>query len=91
MEKDSCTGATRLSGEALAKFRLWKPNGMEYFAKVMTMDELSERRIFLRKVLAVYPEWDNLSNEQLEDIRVYHLQDRICMSDGTLWEVQTAF
>lgn len=82
MEKDSCTGATQLSGEALAKFRLWKPSGMGYLARAMTMDELSERRIFLRKVLAAYPEWENLSNEQLEDIRVYYLQNRICIEDA---------
>ncbi len=73
MEKNSCTGATAPNGEYLAKFRLLKPGGMDYYAKRMSLNEQSERRIFLRKALAPYPRWENLSNEQLEDIRFYRV------------------
>ena len=82
MEKDSCNGATRPDGEYLAKYRLLKPGGMLYFAKPMTADELSERRIFLRKALAPYPRWENLSNAQLEDIRFYRAGNAATVEDA---------
>ena len=84
--RDNCTGAIITDGERLANFRLLKPEGMKYWAKEMSADQLSERRIFLRKILASYPRWENLSNEQLEDIRVYRLDNYIVVEDAKGYE-----
>lgn len=62
---------SNVSGEELAYYRLYKPNGKDIFAIPMTEEQISERRIFLRKALAPYPRWENLSNETLNDIRLY--------------------
>lgn len=72
---DNCTGAIVEIGETLAYYRLLKPGRTKYFAREMDSDQLSERRIFLRKALASFPNWANLSNEELEDIRLYRLND----------------
>ena len=82
MDKESCTGATKPNGEYLARFRLLKRGGMDYYARHMTPDELSERRIFLRKVLAPFPRWENLMNEQLEDIRYYRIGANALIEDA---------
>lgn len=83
MEKlENCTGEKELNGEALALYRLLKPGGKTYFAKEMSSDQLSERRIFLRKALAPYPKWESLSNEQLEDIRLFHLPEGYIAEDA---------
>lgn len=84
--RDNCTGAIVTDGERLANFRLLKPDGMKYYAKEMSGDQLSERRIFMRKILAPYPRWENLSNEQLEDIRVYKLDNYIVAEDAKGYE-----
>ena len=63
------------SGEELAYYRLLKPDKTKYFAREMSCDQLSERRVFLRKALAPFPNWSILSNEELEDIRLYRLND----------------
>lgn len=84
--KDNCTGAIIADGERLAAFRLLKPEGMKCFAKEMDSNQLSERRIFLRRTLAPYPGWENLSNEQLEDIRAYSLDNYIVVEDAKGYE-----
>lgn len=84
--KDNCTGAIITDGERLADFRLLKPGGVKRYAKEMNTDQLSERRIFLRKILAPYPTWESLSNEQLEDIRVYRLDNFVVVEDADLQE-----
>lgn len=81
MSNESCTGAT-LDAEYLAKHRLLKPGGMYYFAIPMTLEQLSERRRFLRKALAPYPRWENLSNEQLEDIRLCRISNGYIAEDA---------
>lgn len=69
MEERSCTGATAgLSGKELAGFRLLKKDGLTYRAMEMNLEELSERRIYLRKALKDYPRWENLTNDELNDI-----------------------
>lgn len=80
-ENNNCTGAIEKSGEELAYYRLLKSNGNRFFAISMDNDQLSERRIFLRKALAPYPRWENLSNEQLEDIRLYRVNNGYMAED----------
>lgn len=74
-EFKNCTSAMEKSGEELAYYRLLKPDKTKYFAREMSGDQLSERRIFLKKALAPFPNWSILSNEELEDIRLYRLND----------------
>lgn len=79
MDKENSIGVTS-NVDYLARHRLLKPGGIDFFAIQMTVDELYERRMFLRRALAAYPRWNNLSNEQLEDIRLY------CVGNGYLAE-----
>lgn len=74
-EFKNCTSAMEKSGEELAYYRLLKPDKTKYFAREMSGDQLSERRIFLKKALAPFSNWSILSNEELEDIRLYRLND----------------
>lgn len=71
-----------VNGEYLAGFRVWKHGSRMDYTKYMTEDEQSARRIFLRKALAPYPVWENLSNEQLNDIRFYRLGDSTMLEDA---------
>lgn len=83
MEKEqSCTGATKLTGEELARYRLRKPGGMEWNSRSMTPEELSERRIYMRKTLVRFPRWENMTNAQYEDIRVYRQGKCLMLEDA---------
>lgn len=83
MEKfKNCTGATEKTGEELAYYRLLKPGEKTFFAIPMNNVQVSERRIFLRKMLAPYSRWENLSNEQLEDIRLYRVNTGYIVEDA---------
>lgn len=87
MEKEqSCTGATKLTGEELARYRLRKPGGMEWYARSMTPEELSERRIYMRKTLVRFPRWENMTNAQYEDIRVYRQGNYLMLEDENGYE-----
>lgn len=87
MEKEqSCTGATKLTGEELARYRLRKPGGMEWYARSMTSEELSERRIYMRKTLVRFPRWENMTNAQYEDIRVYRQGNYLMLEDANGYE-----
>lgn len=81
MEKESCTGATVHNGEYLARHRITKPGGLDFFAMPMSIEQQSERRIFLRKALAPYPKWENMSNEELNDIRLYRVSEGYIAED----------
>ncbi len=87
MEKEqSCTGATKLTGEELARYRLRKPGGMEWNSRSMTPEELSERRIYMRKTLVRFPRWENMTNAQYEDIRVYRQGKYLMLEDENGYE-----
>lgn len=87
MEKEqSCTGATKLTGEELARYRLRKPGGMEWNSRSMTPEELSERRIYMRKTLVRFPRWENMTNAQYEDIRVYRQGNHLMLEDANGYE-----
>lgn len=87
MEKEqSCTGATKLTGEELARYRLRKPGGMEWNSRSMTPEELSERRIYMRKTLVRFPRWENMTNAQYEDIRVYRQGKCLMLEDANGYE-----
>lgn len=87
MEKEqSCTGATELTGEELARYRLRKPGGMEWNSRSMTPEELSERRIYMRKTLVRFPRWENMTNAQYEDIRIYRQGKCLMLEDANGYE-----
>lgn len=87
MEKEqSCTGATKLTGEELARYRLRKPGGMEWYARSMTPEELNERRIYMRKTLVRFPRWENMTNAQYEDIRVCRQGKYLMLEDENGYE-----
>lgn len=87
MEKEqSCTGATKLTGEELARYRLRKSGGMEWNSRSMTPEELSERRIYMRKTLVRFPRWENMTNAQYEDIRVYRQGNHLMLEDANGYE-----
>lgn len=69
-------------GEQLAAFRVAGPGVMEYFSKKMDAEEISQRRIWLRKVLLPFPRWANLSNTELDNIRVRKVNRGYLAEDG---------
>ncbi len=88
MEERSCTGATAgLSGKELAGFRLLKKDGLTYRAMEMNLEELSERRIYLRKALKDYPRWENLTNDELNDICLSATESGFLLEDGEGHEI----
>ena len=58
-----------LDGKELAEFRVYKEGGLEYRAMRMNADQISARRIFMRKALRNYPVWGNLA--PLRAIRIH--------------------
>ena len=73
-------------GKELAKYRLYKEGGLKFHVRAMDACQLSERRIYLRKALRDYPAWGNLSNEELNDIRLYYLGDNCMVEDRNGYE-----
>lgn len=72
-EIKSCTGATdqkRMEGKELAVFVVYQEGYPDYYAMKMNADQRTERRIYMRKALLSYPEWANLSNEELDRVRI---------------------
>lgn len=58
-------------GKALAVFRVYRPGGLMYYARRMSEEEKSIRRMYLRKELLTHPAWANLPNSNLDDIRLF--------------------
>lgn len=85
-EWSSCTGATELKrkdGKELAEFRVYQEGGLDFFAKDMDAEQRSERRIYMRKVLLNYPKWANLSNDELDQLRLRSVKDGYLVEDGS--------
>ena len=73
-------------GKALAVFRVYREGGMKYYAKVMTEEEKSARRIYLRKELLNHPAWANLPNNDLDDIRLFDVGTGQMLEDKNGYE-----
>lgn len=69
-------------GKKLAEYRVYKRGGMEYGSMPMNEGQISERRMYLRRALHNYPQWGNLSNSELEDIRLYEAGGRLMAEDA---------
>lgn len=57
-------------GKELAELRVYREGRTEYFSTEMDAEQKSERRIYMRRILLRYPKWANLSNEELDGIRL---------------------
>lgn len=73
-------------GKALAVFRVYREGGMKYYAKVMTEEEKSARRMYLRKELLNHPAWANLPNNKLDDIRLFNAGNAQMLEDENGYE-----
>lgn len=67
---NSCTGATGPDKEHMAMYRVEKPENLSFFAMPMDPDQRIRRRTYLRKVLLPYERFANLSNDELDAIRL---------------------
>ena len=75
-----------LEGLELAKFRLHREGCINYHDVRMNDEQLHKRRMYLRKVLAVYPAWENLSNDALNDIRLESVGSGYLVEDSKGYE-----
>ena len=71
-----------LTGGELAFFRVWKEGGMEHKAMEMDADQRLERRSYMRMALKNHPPWCNKANNELDDMRLYRLDDGYIVEDG---------
>jgi len=69
-------------GKELAEYRVYAAGGKTYRAMHMDEAQISERRMYLRKELRNYPQWENLSNEELNNIRLFMMGERLIVEDG---------
>lgn len=75
-----------LEGLELAKFRLHREGCINYRDVRMNDEQLHKRRMYLRKVLAAYPAWENLSNDALNDIRLESVGSGYLVEDSKGYE-----
>lgn len=68
--------------ERLAMFRVWNPEGLDFFSAQMTPEQRSERRIYMRKALLPYPRYENLSNDELDSMRLQVLDNGILLEQA---------
>lgn len=52
----------------------------------MDEEQKRERRIYLRKILLKYPDWANLSNDELDAIRLYKIESGFIVEDAAGYE-----
>lgn len=81
-KRKGCTGATELAEKELAMFMLYREGGISYFALRMDAEQMHKRRMYLRRVLAEFPKWENLSNDELNDIRLYDVRTGYILEDS---------
>lgn len=73
-------------GEQLARFRVLKEGGLSYFARNMDADQISTRRIYLRKALLKYTGRANMSNDELDSVRLYDAGSSHLLEDSAGYE-----
>lgn len=73
-------------GKELAIYRVYREDRIKYMTMCMDNEQISERRSYLRKTLRNYPRWENLPNEELDNIRLFSLGDRSIVEDGNGYE-----
>jgi DNA replication protein DnaC len=71
-----------LTGEALAGFRMMKTGGLSYKAIRMNEGQRAERISYIRQALRSYPQYCSMSNDDLEDIRLYRVEKGYIFEDA---------
>ncbi len=66
----------------LAKYRVSRPGGPKWHAVDLDSEQMCGRRMYLRKILLPYPRWANMSNEELDDIRMYSVRSGYMIEDS---------
>ncbi|MBD5528415.1 MAG: ATP-binding protein [Lachnospiraceae bacterium] len=79
---NSCTGATGPDKEHLAMYRVEKPGCLNIFTMPMDADQRIMRRAYLRKALLPYERFANLSNEELDAIRLRPVEGGYLLEDS---------
>ncbi len=69
-------------GETLAKYRLKRDGGLDWYSMGMSANQMSERRMYLRKILLQYPRLANMSNADLDDVRLYSVHNGYIFEDS---------
>ena len=77
----------RKEGKELAVFRVHQEGGLDFQSKVMDPDQISKRRAYMRKILLVFPKWANLSNDELDQIRLESVSDGYIVEDASGCEI----
>lgn len=80
------TRTSDLEAKELAKLRVYREGGLNYYAAKMTEEQIRERRMYLRRTLAAYSVWENLSNDALNDIRLYNIGGSYIVEDSNGYE-----
>lgn len=68
----------------LARFWVDKGEG-GYRATEMTREQAASRRCFIRGLLKHRKQWQNLSNDELDNVRVYKMGDTFVLEDAELY------
>lgn len=76
----------RSDGEQLARFRVLKEGGLSYFARNMDADQTGTRRMYLRKALLKYTGRANMSNDDLDSIRLFEAGNSHIFEDSAGYE-----
>lgn len=71
-----------LDGEMLAKYRVKRAGGLDWYSMGMSANQMSERRMYLRKTLLPYPGLANMQNADLDDIRLYSVHNGYIFEDS---------
>lgn len=60
-----------MDGKALAGFRVYMEGGNALHAVEMDVEQRAERRMYLRRALLNYPKYENLTNDEIDQIRLH--------------------
>ena len=80
-----CTGATeteKMDGKELAFYRVYQKDCAPFYSKRMSEEQRSDRRRYIRKVLLNYPPFSNLSNEDLDKVRLINIDRGYLIEDS---------
>lgn len=67
----------------LARYRVGADN---YMGKDMDREEINQRRQYIRTMLRGIQAWQNLSNNQIDNTRIFKIQDAWFIEDQDFYE-----
>ena len=73
--------------EDAARILAWYRVGIEKrLGKAMNDEQIAERRKYIRTMLRNVPGWGNITNEQVDNIRIYRFADDWYIEDTDFYE-----